>query len=58
MDLENLKLKAKLKRKENTKFFRRLKTINSKKLDQSIHKLHDKVFSCTDCLIRAEAVFK
>ena len=50
MDLENLKLNSKLKRKENTKFFRRLKTINSKKLDQSIHKLHDKVFSCTDCL--------
>ena len=50
MDLGNLKLNSKLKRKENTKFFKRLKTINSKKLDKSIHNIHEKVFSCTDCL--------
>ena len=50
MDLVNLKLNSKLKRKENTKFFKRLKTINSKKLDKSIHNIHEKVFSCTDCL--------
>ncbi|MBT7896571.1 MAG: YkgJ family cysteine cluster protein [Flavobacteriales bacterium] len=50
MDLVNLKLNSTLKRKENTKFFKRLKTINSKKLDKSIHNIHEKVFSCTDCL--------
>jgi len=50
MDLVNLKLNSKLKRKENTKFFKRLKTIKSKKLDKSIHNIHQKVFSCTDCL--------
>jgi len=50
MDLVNLKLNSKLKTKENTKFFKRLKTINSKKLDKSIHNIHEKVFSCTDCL--------
>ena len=50
MDLINLKLNSTLKRKENTKFFKRLKTINSKKLDKSIHNIHEKVFSCTDCL--------
>ena len=50
MDLVNLKLNLKLKRKENTKCFKRLKKINSKKLDKSIHDIHQKVFSCTDCL--------
>ena len=50
MDLVKLKLNSKLKRKENTKFFKRLKKINSKKLDKSIHDIHQKVFSCTDCL--------
>ena len=50
MDLVNLKTQAKLKRKENSRFFKRLKNINSKKLDNSIHTLHNKEFACIDCL--------
>lgn len=45
-----LKEQAKLKRKENQKFFKKLKTVNPKKLDQQIHTLHEEVFACTDCL--------
>lgn len=42
--------KAKLKRKENVKFFKKLKKIKPKFLDRLIHPLHDEVFSCTNCL--------
>lgn len=48
--LPELKSKAREKRKENQKFFRKLKTVNPKVLDQTINGLHDDVFACTDCL--------
>ncbi len=50
MNLDSFHSNSKLKRKENKKFFRDLKRINSKKLDQSIHSLHQNEFKCTDCL--------
>jgi len=50
MNCDSFHSKSKLKRKENKKFFRDLKKINSKKLDQTIHSLHNNKFECTDCL--------
>jgi len=50
MNLESFHSNSKLKRKENKKFFRDLKRINSKKLDHTIHSLHQNEFECTDCL--------
>ena len=50
MNFDTFHSKSKLKRKENKKFFRDLKKINSKKLDQTIHSLHNNEFGCTDCL--------
>ena len=50
MNFVSFHSKSKLKRKENKKFFRDLKKINSKKLDQTIHSLHNNEFECTDCL--------
>jgi len=50
MDLEEHKEQLKLKLKENVKFFKRLKRMKPKVLDQIILPLHDEVFSCTDCL--------
>ena len=50
MNLDSFHSNSKLKRKENKKFFRDLKRINSKKLDQTIHSLHNNEFECTDCL--------
>ena len=44
------KEQLKLKLKENVKFFKRLKRMKPKVLDQMIHPLHEEVFSCTDCL--------
>jgi len=41
---------ARLKRKENIKFFKKLKRIKTKSLDKLMHPIHEKVFSCTDCL--------
>lgn len=48
--LPQLTLKAKQKRKENQKFFRRLKNVHPKELDKKMHALHTEVFACTDCL--------
>jgi Fe-S-cluster containining protein len=48
--LPNLKQRAQQKRKENKKFFNRLKSVNPKLLDQQIHELHEDVFAQTDCL--------
>ena len=48
--LGDLKTLTEQKRKENIKFFKRLKSIQPKVLDQKIHTLHDEVFACTDCL--------
>ena len=50
MDLEENKEQLKLKLKENVNFFKRLKRVKPKVLDQKIHPIHDEVFSCTDCL--------
>jgi Fe-S-cluster containining protein len=50
MNLDSFNSISKLKRKENKKFFRDLKKINSKKLDQTIHSLHNNEFECIDCL--------
>ena len=50
MNLDSFHSNSELKRKENKKFFRDLKRINSKKLDQTIHSLHQNEFECTDCL--------
>jgi Fe-S-cluster containining protein len=48
--LPQLKNKAKEKRKENQKFFRKLKSLNPKVLDKKMNGLHEEVFACTDCL--------
>ena len=50
MDLEGHKEQLKLKLRENIKFFKRLKRMRPKVLDQMIHPIHEEVFSCTDCL--------
>ena len=50
IDLESHKQQVKLKRKENIQFFKRLKKVKPKVLDQLIHPLHEEVFECTDCL--------
>ena len=50
MDLAQHKEQVTLKYKENQQFFKRLKRVKTKVLDQLIHPLHKEVFSCTDCL--------
>ena len=41
---------ARSKRKENKKFFARLATLDSKRLNHKFHALHEEVFTETDCL--------
>jgi uncharacterized protein len=50
MDLTHHQEQVKIKKKENNKFFKRLKKLKPKVLDNLIHPLHEKVFACTDCL--------
>lgn len=50
MDLQKFSEQARAKRAENKKFFRRLKSVNPKKLDQEFHSAHEEAFSCIDCL--------
>ena len=50
MDLEKHRALARQKAKENKKFFQKLKGVKPKIIDQKIHKLHEEVFACTDCL--------
>ena len=50
MNLAQHQEQSKLKRKENKKFFKRLKKVKPKALDQLIHPIHKKVFECTNCL--------
>ena len=50
MDLTHHQDQVKIKQKENNEFFKRLKKLNPKVLDNLIHPLHEEVFSCTDCL--------
>ena len=50
MDLAHHMDRVKIKRKENNKFFKRLKKVKPKLLDKIIHPIHQEVFECTDCL--------
>lgn len=50
MDLDKFKQQARSQRAENKKFFRRLKSVNPKKLDASFHHQHEEAFACIDCL--------
>ena len=50
MDLAHHKERVKIKRKDNKKFFKRLKKVKPKLLDKIIHPIHQEVFECTDCL--------
>jgi len=50
LDLANLPQKAKLKRKENAKFFARLKAKQPKELDNTVAEIHEEVFEQIDCL--------
>lgn len=49
-DLENLKDKGKSKRKENKKFFAKLRQHPPKNLDKMMQELHEEVFAKTNCL--------
>jgi len=50
MNLAQHNEQVRLKRKENTQFFKRLKKKKPKVLDKTIHPLHDEVFEYTNCL--------
>ena len=50
MDLAHHQEQSKVRRKENRRFFKRLKKVAPKVLDSLIHPLHDEVFECTNCL--------
>ena len=50
MNLAHHKEQSRLKRKENDKFFKRLRNLKPKFLDSLIHPLHNEVFECADCL--------
>ena len=50
MDLEKHRALVRQKAKENKKFFKQLKRVKPKVLDQKMHQLHEEVFACTDCL--------
>jgi len=50
MDLAYHQKQSKVRRKENRRFFKRLKKVAPKVLDSLIHPLHDEVFECTNCL--------
>lgn len=50
MDLEKHKALVKQKAKENKAFFKEIKRLKPKVLDQKMHELHQEVFACTNCL--------
>lgn len=50
IDLEKYRELSKAKRKENKRFYHRLKGLKPKVLDEKFHHLHDKTFSNIDCL--------
>ncbi len=50
MDLQEFNSRAWARKAENKKLFRKLKSVNPKKLDQAFHQAHDEAFSCIDCL--------
>ncbi len=49
-DLERYRSLAASRAKENRKFLSALKKADARKLDAAVHRLHDEVFSTTDCL--------
>jgi len=49
-DFEQFYIEAKSKRKENKKFFQKLKKKKSGEIDKMFNEAHDEVFECTDCL--------
>lgn len=50
LDFDKFYKDAKLKRKENKKFFEQLKKRKSNELDMQFQTIHQEVFACTDCL--------
>ena len=50
MDLDQHQSLAQQKEKENKSFFKQLKRVKPKVLDQKMHQVHQEVFACTDCL--------
>lgn len=50
MDLEKHKALVKQKAKENKAFFKEIKRLKPKVLDQKMHELHQEVFACANCL--------
>ena len=50
MDLAQYKEQVKLRRKDNTQFFKRLIALKPRVLDRLIHPIHSEVFECTNCL--------
>lgn len=50
MDLRDFKQKAKAKRKQNQRYYRRLGKKNTKGLDDLFHTLHENAFEKIDCL--------
>lgn len=49
-NIEELKKKALLKKKENKQLVQKLKKVNPRKLDSIFHALHDETFQQIDCL--------
>lgn len=47
---QELKSRAKDKRKENRKYFDKLRDVSPKVLDEAFHTAHEEVFAHTDCL--------
>lgn len=50
MDLKQHQLDSLRVKKKNAKFFKKLKKVKPKVLDQHIHILHEDTFACIDCL--------
>jgi Fe-S-cluster containining protein len=49
-DLDKFRARARSKRKENKAFFKRLKSLPPRQLDQQFHEAHEEAFSHIDCL--------
>ena len=50
INLEKFKVQSKNESAENKKFLQRLKKVNPRKLDDTVHEIHEAVFEETDCL--------
>lgn len=53
MDLKQHQLDSQRVKKENIRFFKQLKKVKPKVLDNYIHAIHEETFSCIDCLLCA-----